>query len=87
MQVLGTDKYSQLSTNNSQPNTKFQSPAKVGGANPKHTLHHQSASQQLENMMDLQQMKTQMTTKTNNAKYTDYLNRFSTGSGSMPPGA
>lgn len=31
--------------------------------------------------MDLQQMKTQLTQKTNNQKYTDYLNRFSTGGG------
>jgi hypothetical protein len=55
MQVLGTDKYSQLGGNNSlQQNTKYQSPAKsTGAAAAKHVMHHSSASQQLDNMMEL----------------------------------
>ena len=55
MQIFSTDKYSHLTSNNSTQNTKFQSPAKNLQANQK--LHHQSASQQIENMMDLQQMR------------------------------
>jgi hypothetical protein len=47
MQIFSNDKYSHLSSNNSIQNTKFQSPGKTGKG------HHQSASQQIENMIDL----------------------------------
>lgn len=78
MQIFSNDKYSHLSSNNSTQNTKFQSPSK----NLNGKLHHQSASQQIENMMDLQQMRLRNSSGQqngqNNQKYADYLNRFST---------
>jgi hypothetical protein len=79
MQIFSNDKYSHLSSNNSTQNTKFQSPGKGHQVNGKMASHHQSASQQIENMMDLQQMRIRTNSGSNQTqKYTEYLNRFST---------